>query len=173
MNPPAVQPEQFIRFSCAKLLLIFVPLAILVGISLLVNPQSWANAPAWVYWVFGGVVMFLCCACLILPRRYFLHLTAEGLTIQYPMNRRHYSWDEVRDFRIAVGPTVKGSPTGRRVVFDLADDSPQRTTLLRTVAAINGYDVSIMATFTMSADELVEVLNEWQQRYGKAETIVD
>jgi hypothetical protein len=173
MNDSPTQPEQFIRFSCVKLLLLFAPLAVLVGISLLVNPESWRTASDWVYWVFGGVIVLVCCGCLILPRRYFLHLNSDGLSIQYLTGRRRYSWDEVHNFRVGGGPTVNGMPTGRRVVFDLAENSPQRTTLVEAAAAINGYEVSIFASFGISADDLAELLNEWQQRYATGETIED
>jgi hypothetical protein len=113
--------------------------------------------------------LFLVVACLVLPRRYFVQLTPEGLTLQYLTSCRRYSWAEVRNFRVAEGATVNSLPMGRKVVFDLAPRSRQRTTIVRVAAGINRYDVSILATFTISAEELATVLNEWQQLYGQAE----
>jgi hypothetical protein len=31
---------------------------------------------------------------------------------------------------------------------------------------VNGYGVSVMAMFNLDAEEVVELLTEWQQRYG-------
>jgi hypothetical protein len=173
MNASHRQPERIIRFASWKLLLPFVPLAILVGISYLVNAEAWHNASVWVYLVFGGIVLFLCFGCLVLPRRHLLHLTPEGLTIQYLMSQRRYSWSEVRNVRVIEGPTVNSMPTGRRVVFDLAEDSAQRTNATRLFAGINGYDVSIMAWFDIDAEELAEVLTEWQQDYASGKPATD
>ena len=112
------------------------------------NPESWREA-TWTWWFFGGLALLVLCGCVLLPRRYFLRLTPEGLLIQYLTGQRHYSWDEVRHFRISEGPTVNHMPTGRKVVFDLTDDSPRRTALVRATAGINGYDVSILATLSV------------------------
>jgi hypothetical protein len=114
--------------------------------------------------VFGGLPFFAILGCVVLPRRFFLRLTPSGFTIQYLTSQRHYNWNEVRHFRVAEGPTIHHMPFGRKVVFDLTDDSPQRTTTVRTLAGVNGYDVSILATFSISAEELVRVLNEWRDR---------
>jgi hypothetical protein len=166
MNTLAKPSELILRFSGAKLLLLFAPLALLIVVSVLVNPEEWRSQSSWVYISLGGVALFLVVGCLVLPRRYFLHLTPKGLAIQYIASRRSYSWDEIRNFRVARGPKVNEMPTGRRVVFDLAEGSAQRTALVKMSAAVNGYDVSILATFGSSAAELAGVLNDWQQRYA-------
>ena len=166
MISSARQADLIIRFQGAKLLLIFAPLAALVALSVVVNPESWRDAPLWVYGVFGGLALFLVFACLVMPRRHYLHLTSGGLAIQYLTSRRQYAWHEVRSFRVAQGPAVAYLPTGRRIVFDLADDSPHRTPLVRVAAHVNGYDGSILDTFGIGAEELARVLNEWQQCYG-------
>jgi len=158
--------DRVIRFDGRKLLLLFAPLAALVGLSLLVNAESWRHAPVWVYLVFGGLGLFLGFSWLVLARWHLLHLTPQGLTIQYLTSCRCYSWDEVRNFRVTDGPSINHLPTGRRVVFDLSDDSARRTTAVRLVAGLNGYDVSIMACFGIGAEELAEVLNAWQRQYG-------
>jgi hypothetical protein len=166
MNTSGRQTERIIRFDRRKLLLLFAPLAVLVGLSFLVGAESWRNAPVWVYLVFGGLGLFLGFSCLVLPRQHFLYLTPQGLTIQYLTSRHHYSWHEVRNFRVTEGPSINHLPTGRRVVFEISEDSAQRTTAVRLVAGINGYDASIMAWFNISAEDLADVLNEWQRHYG-------
>jgi hypothetical protein len=84
-------PTVTIRFSSKKLLLIFIPLAVLVIISLSINPEPWLRAEAWVYWTFGGVAAFLVFACAIMPSQYYLRLTPEGLTIHYVGWGRFYT----------------------------------------------------------------------------------
>jgi hypothetical protein len=172
MNTVDRQSEQVIRFSSLKLLLLFVPLALLVALSVYINPESWETAPAWVYWVFGVLGLFLVFGCIVMPWRYYLRMAPDGLTIQYPMTQRHNSWDEVRNFRVGGGPSVRGMSTGRRIVFDLAEDSPQRTALVKMAAVVNGYDVSVLALFGIGAGDLAGLLNEWQQRHGPGKSDV-
>ena len=167
MTLPRGQPERFFRFDYRKLPILFLPLAALIGLSVLVNADAWRNAPLSVYAAFGGVGLFLVLGSIIMPQRLFLHLTPEGLTIHYLTSRRHYSWDEAQNFRVTEGPYVRLLSTGRRIVFDLAEGSAQRTTAVRMVASINGYDVSIMDWFNVGAEKLARELNAWQQRYDE------
>lgn len=44
MNAFARPSKQIFRFSCCKLLLLFAPLAFLVVLSVLVNPEAWRTA---------------------------------------------------------------------------------------------------------------------------------
>ena len=159
--------ERFIRFNGAKLLLLFAPLACLVVVSMLVDFEPWRHGPLWVDLAFAGVVLFLVIACLVFPRRLFVHLTPEGLTVQYLANRRSFSWDEISNFRVVEGPKIYHMPTGRRVVFDLAEDSPHWSTALRLAAVINRYDFCIISCLDVSADELASMLNAWQQHYAR------
>jgi hypothetical protein len=159
-------PEQTIRFSGAKFLLLFAPVFILAAISMAVHPEQWRNLSVWELQVFGGVVLFFLLGVLILPYRYFMHLTASGLTIQYVASKVFYTWDEIVEFRIEVR-AIKHIPIGNLIVFNLTEDSPHRTKARRLVSSIIKYDVSILATFDMNAEDLINVLNEWRERYSR------
>ncbi|SRR5579871_6033123 len=167
MTAPEEPSSLTIRFSPKKLLLIFVPIAVLVAISLAINFDAWRRAEAWVYWAFGGLIVGLVFACIVMPSTYFLRLTPEGLRINYVIWHRFYQWDEMRNFRVIL-QTVNNVAGSNLVVFNLTEASPQRSMLTRMAGAINQYDVSIMATFDHTADEIVDLLNSWQQRYGTA-----
>lgn len=167
MPPTNDQSKLTIRFSPKKLLLIFLPIAVLVAISLAINFEAWQRAEAWVYWSFGGIVVGLVFACVVMPSTYFLCLTPEGLRINYVVWHRFYKWDEMRDFRV-VTQTVNNVAGSNLVVFDLTEDSPHRSMLTRMAGAINKYDVSIMATFDHTAGQIVDLLHAWKEQYGTA-----
>ena len=70
--------------------------------------------------------------------------------------------------------SINHVPVGSVVGFNLTEDSPHRTKLIKLANASRriqmlgkrGYDVSIYAVFNLSAYELASLLNEWQGRYG-------
>ena len=74
-----------------------------------------------------------------------------------------YRWSEVYDFRIVDGP----SHTGIRIAWNLTVDSPHRTALIIGAHAVLGHHASLLDTFALPADELVALLNAWQQQYAK------
>lgn len=169
MNESSELHERIIRFNPWKILLLFVPLGVLVAISLYINFDSWRDADLWVYLVFGGIILFLLFSFVVMPFRHYLRLAPEGLTIQYLTHQKFYSWDEVSNFRV-VARTVNATPAGNRVVWDLALDSPHRSGLVEMAAALNRYDASLMASYSMSAAEIAQLLNTWQLRYGRPAT---
>jgi hypothetical protein len=157
--------EQTIRFNRRKLLLFCVPFVLLLFLSVVVNPDSWRNGPVWPHFVFGGLAACVAAACVVLPRRYYLHLSPEGMIFQTLWRRRHFSWREVRNFRVDQ-QIVQNVAFARKVVFDLTPDSPQRTKLVELTSEFNGYDVAIFCTFNLSAHEVAALLNEWQYAFG-------
>lgn len=164
MQPPE---ERVIRFNALKLLLLFVPLAVLVALSMWLDFDSWRNGDLWMFLVFGGVALILLVGIVVGPRRCYLRLTPESLTVSHLIGSRTYRWPEVRNFRL-VHKTINATPAGNLVVFDLAEESPHLTAGKRLASKINGYHVSIMAMFHLDAEELANLLNEWQHRYGMA-----
>jgi hypothetical protein len=157
---------QIVRFSRLRLLLVFVPLFVLLAISVAMNPDRWLDAEPWVYAIFGGIALLLVLGTLFLPFFYYLRLTPEGLTIHYIGSERFFTWSEVRGFRVQ--RRVRRGALAQLVVFDLTEDSSHRTTLNRLTSAVNGYDISILATFTISASDLANLLEDWQRRFGRA-----
>jgi hypothetical protein len=160
--------EQIIRFNRLKLLLPFIPLALLVGISMALNFEGWMNASWWIYAVFGGIIALLVAGWFSLPRSYYLHLAADGLTVAKPIGTRHYRWSEVRGFRVS-GMTVNGVSKINQVAFDFSESSPRRTATVKASRLVTGYDSSFAAMYSVDAEDIAELLNEWQQRYGSVE----
>jgi len=162
-----------IRFNGLRFLRAFISFFILVAISLVVNFDQWLHAPTWTLWTMGIFFAFLLFGCLVMPNRYFLHLQLEGLTIQYLTAKRFYTWSEVWDFRV-VKQSINHLPVGSVIGFNLTEDSPHRTRLTKLANASRrlqmlgerGYDVSIFAVFDLSPEDLANLLNDWQQRYG-------
>ncbi|MDF5713215.1 MAG: hypothetical protein PUP93_04845 [Rhizonema sp. NSF051] len=163
-----------IRFNGRRFLRAFFPFLIIVAISLIVNFDKWIHAPTWTLWTMGIFFAFLLFGCLVMPRRYFLELQPEGLTIQYITSKKFYTWSEVDDFRV-IKQSINHVPMGSVVGFNLNHDSPHRTRLIKLANASRriqmlgkrGYDVSIYAVFDLSAYSLANLLNEWQHRYGR------
>jgi Bacterial PH domain len=160
--------EQIIRFSRLKLLLPFIPLAILLGISIALNLEGWRDASWWLYAILGGVFAFFVTGNLYLPRSYYLRLAADGLTVAKPIGTRHYRWSEVRGFRVS-GMTVNGVSKVNQVAFDFSEDSPLRTVAVKASRLVTGYDSSFAAMYAIDAEDVARLLNEWQQRLGALE----
>ena len=157
--------EQIIRFSRLKLSLPFIPLAILMGISFALNAEGWRDTSWWVVASLGGVFAFFVVGSLYLPRTYYLRLTADGLTVAKPIGTRHYLWSEVRGFRVS-GMTVNGVSNINQIAFDFSEDSPRRTVAVKASRLVTGYDSAFAAMYSIDAEDIASLLNEWQQRFG-------
>ncbi|MDF5731937.1 MAG: hypothetical protein PUP92_29020, partial [Rhizonema sp. PD38] len=115
-----------IRFNGRIFLRSFFPFLILLAISLIVNFDKWIHGQTWTLWTMGIFFAFLLFGCLVMPRRYFLELQPEGLTIQYITSKKFYTWSEVDDFRV-IKQSINHVPMGSVVGFNLNQDSPHRT----------------------------------------------
>jgi hypothetical protein len=166
VNPPEDDPELTIPFSQIPMLLMFGPLGILVVVSVLINPAQWKDVPAWAYALLIGGPSLAIVGNIVLPHLSYLQLTPEGLLIKYPFGRRFYPWGEVQNFKVVDGPKTDFVSSGERIAFDFVKDSPRRTLPVKMGAALLGSDMRIMASYQMHSQDLAEVLNEWQQRYG-------
>jgi hypothetical protein len=155
-----------LRFSGAKLARLFASLAVLIALSMAIKPDSWRSLELWECLVFGGIAAGIVIASVVLPHRHYLRLTPAGLTIQYIGRSRHYTWNEMRNFRVIGVNMEPCMPIGQEIVFDLSADSPNRRTTARMAGSVLGHDVSILVMFGISAYDLVVMLNEWQARYG-------
>ncbi len=166
VSPPEDDPELIIPFSRIPMLLMFGPLGILVVVSVLINPAQWKDVPAWAYALLIGGPSLAIVGNIVLPHLSYLQLTPEGLLIKYPFGRRFYPWGEVQNFKVVDGPKTDFVSSGERIAFDFVKDSPRRTLPVKMGAALLGSDMRIMASYRMHPEDLVGVLNEWQQRYG-------
>jgi len=166
MSQASENPSLKIRFSRARLLLVFAPVAILVVISLAINFDAWLSMAPRTAALWAGLILLVVTGCVVMPRCYYLELSPQGLRVQYVGTQRFYRWHEMRDFR--VGSQTGMSATANMIQFDLSADSPQRGLLTKLTSVVNRYDVSIMATYELGADEIIDLLNEWQARYANS-----
>lgn len=158
--------EQIIRFSRTKFLLLFSPLLVLMAISLAIDFEQWKHLSGLEEVIIGGSFLFFLAGILILPYRYFLQLSPQGLTVFHVAGKNSYSWDEIVEFRI-MSRGFNHVPLGKLIVFDLREDSPHLTAIRRLASPVTKYDVSILATFDTSAEALLEILEEWRRRYSR------
>src|SRR5262249_3622485 len=115
----------------------------------------------------GLAVLFLV-AWFGLPRCYYLCMGPDGLVVQYPFNKRFYTWDEVNNLRVVNKSVSDNAPLTNYIVFDLPADSPKRNSMKRFTNLMLGYDISILAMFEMDAEEVVGLLKIWKVQYGTA-----
>jgi hypothetical protein len=144
----------------------FAPIAVMIGISVAIMPDKWARlgTSEWLFW--GGLVLLILIGMAALPSRYFLLLAPDGLTVQYVGRKRHYTWDEMRDFRavkVVIEPRI---PVAEKVAFDLVSDSSNRGGMSRVAGAVLGYEVSILNMYRIKTADLIALLYEWQERYS-------
>ena len=172
MNDP-FDREQIFWFNGWHLLRIFLPVAVLAGISFALDPQPWRDKPASEYMAWcAGLALFIVGGSLFLRRRYFLRLSPDGLEMHYPNRTQRYAWDEVSEFRVLVR-TVFLMPAAAQIIFDFVEDSPERTIGTRIAGKVLGYETSILAMFNVSARQLSEILNAWRERYGVSSSTQD
>lgn len=159
-------PERFIRFSRKKLLIYMAPLPFLLAISLVVAPENW-NLSLSLVLGFAALGLFLVLGWFVAPYRYYLHLSAEGLTFRHFGGHRFYRWREILEFRVegANIDTIRDGRYSNLIVFDFTDDAPHRTMIRHLASKVLGYDESIWSTFELPANEIVVILNDWRERY--------
>lgn len=146
----------------------FLPIFVLLALSLAFNWEEWTQLDAGTSWCLGLFAVIILSMFILLPTRNYIRLTPHGLVIQYVIGRRHYPWSDVRNFRseryeLPILPTGLGWLfIAHRVVFDLADNSPHKSRVTRLLY----YDGTMAAWFELPADELAKKLNSWQHRYS-------
>ena len=110
-----------------------------------------------VFFLAGAVLSLL----MLSPDRNYLLLTPTGFTVRTLLKRANFRWEEVEEFRTM---SVKGMTM---VVFSLSSQGKLRLTesVWRTLQkAMGGGDESLPDTYGMSAETLIELMNQWKKR---------
>jgi hypothetical protein len=137
-----------------------------VALRVVWEPERWKTTEDWVKATLAGIAALLVIVAVWMPHFYYLRLTSKGLTFQAVANRQFFAWNEICNVGI-INRFLSFLPLGRSIVFTLRDDSHQRTTFHRVVNAVLSYDVSILTMFDKSSPEIIDLLEEWQNRYGR------
>ncbi len=88
-------------FTPGRVWILALPVAGLIGLSWLVNPQSWREAGAWVYAVlalFFGLVLLMP---LLLKQRAWLKLDGEGMHLKMLLREETFLWRDIENFATA------------------------------------------------------------------------
>jgi Bacterial PH domain len=140
-----------IRFRPARLWLMFVPIALLAVVSFLIQPEAWRSAERWVYAVFAGALVFLVAGHFLLQRYYYLELTDAGLRVATLGGQRFYRWEQIEGIDFAERE-IDTAARGTVLLLRLREASKVRRLV--------GGDVSILAVYEKSPEEIVAMIRE-------------
>jgi hypothetical protein len=164
-----IRQEQVLRCKSWKMLLLFVPVLLLTILSMSLDFDSWRKMGWSSLGTIMGVWLFMLSLPLLMRWRYYLRLSPEGLEIHYLVGRRRfYTWHQVENFRVQEMKNPTDIPTpANLVVFDLTERAPRRSVLQKTLRFFNRYDNSLFAAFELDAQEMADLLNDWQRNHGR------
>jgi hypothetical protein len=99
-----------------------------------------------------------------LRRKWLLHLTADGFTVQFNFRSASYAWRDVTQF---------GITSWNAVGFNCAADYRLHRIGRAVCHKLFGWDDVLPDTFGYDAEGLAKLMNEWRSRYvQKAGTLV-
>lgn len=104
----------------------------------------------------GGVAI----ASLLFPKANYLRLTREGFEIKSYFRKDFIRWSEVYGFRVGY---VSGN---KMILFDYAEIYTRQKSARKVAKLIGGSEGGISNNYRISTAGLVEILNEWKDRYG-------
>ena len=150
-------------FTPGRLALLAIPMAALIGVSYLLNPQSWTDAGWWVYAALAGFFIVVLVMPLILKKRAWLRLDQEGMHVHMLLREETYRWHDIESFatvELDHGPV----PMARFVGINFRGKPPSIPAILAPLMQrVNGYHRSVPAWFGgLNAMELRGLLEEWR-----------
>ena len=155
------------RFSPFRFLIMFSPVLVLFGLSLWVNWKQWTGPLNYTQIIMGVFFLGLILAMILMPSRYYISIEEEGFAIQFLGGKEFYRWQEVSNFRI-LKTRIGFIPIGSRIIFNLSQDSPHKTEIIRGSRAVRNfipnanqaYDKSFLSVFKPNSKTLMGILNE-------------
>lgn len=140
-----------IRFRPVRLWLMFLPVALLAVVSFLIQPEAWRKAEWWVHAVMGGALVFLIAGHFLMQRYYYLELTDAGLRVATLGGQRFYRWEQIESIDFAQRE-IDTAARGTVLLLQLREASKVRRMV--------GGDVSILAVYEKSPEEIVDLIRE-------------
>lgn len=159
---------KILPFTPGRMALLAAPMAALIGVSYLLNPESWRNAGWWVYAVLGAFFFVVIVMPQAMKKHAWLKLDGEGMHVQMLMRAETFRWRDIERFatvELDHGPV----PMARFVGLNFRTTPPKVPALLAPLMQrVNGYHRSVPAWFGgLNAVELRELLEEWRRTNSK------
>lgn len=140
--------DERISFRAASMWRLFLPLAMLVAISVLVNREAWTRVNGLIYGVFAGTLVLARAAHFLLRRYYFLEFAPAGLTVATLGRQRFVPWSEIEGVDFA---RRDGAASAAHVILLKL----RRASALRKIV---GGDLSSLAVYDRTPAKIVALL---------------
>jgi hypothetical protein len=154
--------------SAAQLAALIIGAAVLFGLLLVLRTSDilgWIEVSLIGLGLALGFIVYV-----IGPYFFYLDLCPEGLDFRHMGRRRFFEWGEIRNMRL-----VEKNPNQldfrKTLVFDLAPNSPQITTLSRMKKSLRNYDVEVPEVFVRCPEELLRLLQSWHDRFAPPDNL--
>jgi hypothetical protein len=118
-----------------------------------------------IFLLLGSLVITTLGLLKLLPSACFLKLDGDKLTTAIFFIRRELAWNDVSLFR-----TFRFRPSSpNRVVADVYENAASPLTRKLSTFSRNRYGIDFLlpCNYSMSAEDLMILLNEWRSRYGR------
>ncbi|MEM8584811.1 MAG: STM3941 family protein [Bacteroidota bacterium] len=127
-----------------------------VGIFMILGDEAFMGWVIILLFGLGGIAI----ASLLFPEVNYLRLTHEGFEIKSYFRKDFTRWNEVYGFRIGY---VSGN---KMILFDYTEIYTRQKSARKVAKLIGGSEGAISNNYRVSTNRLVEILNEWKDRYG-------
>ena len=153
-------------FSAGRVAWMAVPLACLVTVSYLVNPESWQAADWWVYAVLGLFFLMVLAVPPLMASRCRLKLDADGIHVKMLFREETYLWRDIEGF-VTAGLDHGPVPMVRFVGVNFRTAPPKLPSFLAAMMQrVNGYHRSLPAWFGgLDAERLASLLERSRREH--------
>jgi len=113
----------------------------------------------WLVTAFFGLCLFVFVIQLI-PGSTELKLTNEGFEMTSLFRRRLTKWQDVKKFKIGY------LGQNKTIMFDFVDEHKKHQSGKLIAKHLSGSEGALPTTYGLKASELLEIMNEWKNKYG-------
>lgn len=154
-------------FSAGRVAWMAVPIALLVAVSYLVNPQSWREAEAWVFTILGIFFVMTLVLPIFMAKRCWLKLDREGMHVHMLLRNETHRWRDIEGF-VTAGLEHGPVPLVRFVGINFRTAPPRLPAFAAALMQrMNGYHRSLPAWFGgLDAPALAKELERARREYS-------
>jgi hypothetical protein len=155
-----------LRFQPARLLTPVLLVLILVAVSYWVNPEPWKHLGLREKLLFGGAALVFAGLMVGMRTRSYLRMEERGLEIKYVFGAaRFYAWRDIEAVRI-VKKRIFLIPVLSSIGLKLREAARPTNAVRRAAGGLVGYDVSFLAVYDESAEEIAEKIASFKRSVG-------
>ena len=153
-------------FSAGRVAWMAAPVALLVAVSYLVNPQAWRAAEWWVFAILGLFLAMTLVLPIFMTQRCWLELDREGIHVHMLLRNETYRWRDIEGF-VTAGLEHGPVPLVRFVGINFRTPPPRLPAWAAALMQrMNGYHRSLPAWFGgLDAPELAAQLERSRREY--------